>query len=355
MAKALPILVLGRPDIAAQSMHPTDPMETLPEPPVLMPGRPPVHEETDLETLYPSALVLDSEMPSHIPTTHSSPPVNPLDGPYPPFQRWSMQGSYQMWPRSIHGKLFLTMDGNDRVCSATVIGRNVIATAAHCVSNGRGTWGTNFFFCPGYNQAGPDIVKGCWATRGVFAANAYHFRGDYDYDYACLITNATGVERFSAVGDVTGYSGVAYNWPSSQLTIAFGYPSAPPFNGDVIQQIASVEWYETDTTPGDQVSKYIGSDLTTGADGGGWFLSWRHPWTELPDTDNNRFTDPGGAMNGPFLNGLNSHRRCRMNCNNPPSAGAGEFWQEMGSPVFRSNDQDVQDASDIFDACLRNQ
>lgn len=165
--------------------------------------------------------------------------------------------------------------------------------------------------------------------EGVYAANAYHFRGDYDYDYACLITNPTGDERFSAIGDITGYSGLTYNWPSSQLTIAFGYPVAAPFNGDVIQQIASVEWYETDTTPGDQASKYIGGDLTAGADGGGWFLSWRHPTAEFPDTDNNRFTDPAGAMNGPFLNGLTSHRRCRMNCSNPPSAGAvnsGKRW-----------------------------
>ncbi len=161
-----------------------------------------------------------------------------------------MQGSYQVWPRSIHGKLFLTLDGKDRVCSATVIGRSVIATAAHCVSNGRGTWGTNFLFCPGYNQSGPLNGIGCWATRGVYAANAYHFRGDYDYDYACLITNPTGDERFSAIGDITGYSGLTYNWPSSQLTIAFGYPVAAPFNGDVIQQITSVEWYETDTTSG---------------------------------------------------------------------------------------------------------
>jgi hypothetical protein len=290
------------------------------------------------------------------PQTYGNVPTNPLKGPYGPFQRWTMQGRYDMWPRSIHGKLFFTMSGNSYVCSATVINRNVVATAGHCVSSGDGEMATNLMFCPGYNQAGALAGTGCWGVRSVTTTGRWHNGMDFDYDYACMVMAPTGSAFKGSIGDRTGWAGVAMNWPSSQPTMQFGYPAGSPFTGDSIQQVASVEWYEVDMGAGGQKSKYIGSDLTGGSSGGGWFLSWRHPSIEIADTDSSALTDPTGANNGPFLNGVNSHRRCRPpSCESPPTATKGIFWEEMGSPVFRDSSTDTQDAYDIFMTCMSGQ
>lgn len=326
-----------------------------PGPPILVPGwspegdeLPPVPGESYEINLKVAPLDFSLQ-------TYGSAPTNPKDGPYGPFQRWTMQGRYETWPRSVHGKLFFSLGGSDSECSATVIGRNVIATAGHCVSDGSGTWATNFLFCPGYSQSGPMPGTGCWGVRDGTTSTAFLQSDDEDYDYACLITNTTGDQFNGPIGDRTGWTGVAYNRATFQPIVQFGYPGDAPFDGKTIQQVVSVEWYELDRTPGGQKSKYIGSDLTGGSSGGGWFLSWRHPSTEYPDTDGSTVTDPAGAQNGPYLNGVNSHTRCASNCGNPPTTTSGEFWQEMGSPQFLNSTTDNQDASDIFGYCFANQ
>jgi hypothetical protein len=300
-------------------------------------------------------LNLDLQAPDAVPQTYGAAPTNPKDGPYGPFQRWTMQGRYDVWPRFIHGKFFFSLGGKNYVCSATVIGASVIATAGHCVSDGSGTVATNFLFCPGYSQAGEMAGAGCWGVRGGYITSAWLNSADPDYDYACLITNLTGSQYAGLIGNKTGWAGYAYNFSSTQPIVEFGYPAAAPFTGTTIQQVASTEWYEVHFVGGGQPSKFIGSDLTGGSSGGGWFLSWRHPATEFADTDNSWATDPAGAKSGPYINGVNSHKRCKTNCNNPPSTTAGVFWQEMSSPVFRSSDSDNQDAIDVISLCLSNQ
>ena len=285
------------------------------------------------------------------PQAFGVPPTNPLDGPYGPFQRWTMQGHYLAYPRDLHGKLFFSFGASNFVCSATVIGRSTLATAGHCISDGSGTFASNFLFCPSYNQGGANPQRGCWAWTQAFTSGRWHTLSDPDYDYACIVTPVTGTVIANKIGNVTGWAGRAWNW-SDVPTMTFGYPQGAPFNGTIIQQTASVEWYNVDFVGGGQVSKVIGSDLTGGSSGGGWFLSWRAPGAEVVDTDNNSATDPFTAGNtGPYINGVNSHKRCVVNCGSPPTAGAGVFWQEMTSPPFRS-DADTADSEDIFAACL---
>ncbi len=324
-------------------------------PPILVPGWSPDSGEPPPLPGDGEQLNLDLETQEILLQTYGTAPTNPKDGPYGPFQRWTMQGRYDVWPRSIHGKLFFSIGSSNYVCSATVIQRNVIATAGHCVSTGSGAWATNFRFCPGFSQSGAMPGTGCWGVRDGATSTAYFASADVDYDFACLITNRTGDQFDGPIGDRTGWAGQAYNFSSVQPVVQFGYPQGAPFDGKTIQQVASTEWYEVGMTPGGQGSKYIGSDLTGGSSGGGWFLSWRHPSTEYPDTDNSNITDPAGARNGPFITGVNSHKRCRSNCGSPPSATAGVFWQEMGSPQFLRSASDNQDASDVFQYCLDNQ
>lgn len=286
------------------------------------------------------------------PQSWGTAPGNPLSGPYGPFQRWTMEGNYLNGPRGLHGKLFFTLGLGNYVCSATVIGRSTVATAGHCVSDGAGGWATNLLFCPSYynGPGGIHPARGCWAWTSAFTSGLWFSTGDPDYDYACIVTSTTGTHIVDKIGNVTGWAGRGFNWPSEQPVITFGYPAAAPFAGNIIQQTASTEWYNWEARAGGQVSKIIGSDLNGGASGGGWFLGWRAPGAEVVDTDASDGTDPTTA--GPYINGVNSHKRCLANCGTPPTAGAGVFWQEMSSPPFLSTPAADGDSEEIFGACL---
>ncbi len=284
--------------------------------------------------------------------SYGTAPTNPKDGPYGPFQRRSLMGKYVNFPRSILGKLFFTLNGTNYVCSGTVVSGSTVLTAGHCNSDGAGTYATNSLFCPSYNAGGINPNVGCWPVTSSDTSRFWHDNGDPDYDYACLITAATGTVVNDTIGNVTGWAGHQWGVVSKSTVVAFGYPAVAPFNGNNIVQVNAPMWYTWDANTGGQVSNVIGNDMTDGADGGGWFVSWNHPSVEASDTDNNKITDPYD-VNGPYIVGVNSHKRCATNCNSPPTTTQGIFWQEMTSPPFNSNPGGLSER-DVFLNCITN-
>lgn len=311
-----------------------------------------------------------------------SPPTNPLNGPYAPFQRWTWYGSYVRQDTQMLGKLFFTIDSVDYVCTASVIGQGTIATAAHCLKsdldqNGSAeTWHTNWLFCPSYYAGGVYPTRGCWSWTGAKVSSNWASQSALDRDYACIVTAPTGTVVNNKVGNVTGWAGRAWNFPSSQMEFSWGYPQGPtwpavpglggegprPFPGYNVITAASPEWYEVDMTAGDgQVSKYMGNDMTGGSSGGPWWLSIGHRTKEYADTDGFSSTDPPGCgtldspcvPGGPYINGVNSHKRCLHDCWKPV-ATAGIYFQEMGSPQFRNTSGDTDESEDVFAWCLAN-
>ncbi len=277
----------------------------------------------------------------------TKPTTNPKDGPYGPFQRWTEAEPITAYPKSTMGKLFFTLDATNYVCSATVIGRSTVLTAGHCNSDGKGNFATNSLFCPSYKDA-PNASRGCWAVTTSVVASRWHNLSDPDYDYACLVTNTTGTVVANKIGNVTGWMGRAWNFAPNQAVRTFGYPQGSPFTGNRLMTTASTEWYTHDFVTGDQVSKIIGSDLTGGSSGGSWVLGWTGARTgEIIDTDGSRATDPGAN----WVNGVNSHKRCLVNCDSPPTTTNGVFWQEMTSPPFR-NTTAAGESEDVIGVCL---
>jgi V8-like Glu-specific endopeptidase len=274
-------------------------------------------------------------------------PTNPRDGPYGPFQRWREADPITAYPKSTIGKLFFTLSGRDRVCSASVIGRSTLITAGHCNSDGAQNFATNRLFCPSFNGA-PDATRDCWAVVSSVVSFQWHTSGDPDYDYSCLITATTGRTVANKIGNVTGTLGRAWNFAPSQAERTFGYPADPPFTGGTLQTTASTDWYTHDFTSGGQISKIIGSDLTGGASGGPWTLGWTSGLAETADTDASGATDPGSN----WVNGVNSHKRCLVNCNTPPTTTNGVFWQEITSPPFRNTAADNNESEDVIALCL---
>ncbi len=294
-----------------------------------------------------------------------TPPANPVDYPgYGKFARWTWYGNYLTFPTSTIGKLFFTIPGvGDAVCSATVAHRSTIITAGHCVRSlvrGTPTWHTNRGFCPSYyrgaGSGAPHPSRGCWSGGSATTTTAWGTHENVDRDYACIVTATTGTVHANKMGNVTGWLGRAWNWGADQLTLAWGYPAASPFAGYHIITVAANEWYSsnrsTDGEPSvDLHSKYIGSDMTGGSSGGPWWLGTRHnnAANNYADTDGVSYT---GWVGGPWINGVNSHKRCKTSCGTPPSSASGTYWQEMGSPRFTSNGSDNNDSEDVFAICL---
>ena len=227
------------------------------------------------------------------------PPGAPADfGNYAPFQRFTwQQANNTVYPISTVGKLFFTQSGLNFVCSASVIQRSTLATAGHCVhdgSNNRAGWSTNVLFCPSFNPAGSP--RGCWP--GIVQSTSFQWftANNIDRDIGCIVTSTVGTTLATSVGNVTGWLGRAWNWPSRQATFAWGYPQGPPFAGNRLITATSTEWYQLDLDPADpQLSKYIGNDMTGGSSGGPWWINHTHSNVEIADTDASALTDPRRA------------------------------------------------------------
>ena len=299
----------------------------------------------DIGFAFPAAAASQTDLAQ---PQHGVKPTNPRDGPYGPFQRNSLPRRYTSYPTSPVGKLFFTLPSGNFVCSASVIQRNTVVTAGHC-NFGSGQFATNRMFCPSYNNGGVNPQRGCWAAVNSKTSAGWVNNGDPDYDYACLIMATSGTVWNAPIGNVTGWFGRAWNFSSRQVERDFGYPAGAPFNGRLIIDVASPEWYEHDFTAGGQVSKIMGNDMTGGSSGGPWILGFNHASAEFADTDGSIETDPGGN----WVNGVNSHKRCVGNCQSPPTTTTGVFWQEMTSPPFR-NTAAGDETEDNFQVCFAN-
>lgn len=328
--------------------------------PTLIPGWNPTSGQPQptlqsMKVLTPGSPGYERVIGNAQPMAFGSAPSNPVDyANYGRFQRWSWYGRYLTYPTSTVAKMFFTQNGSNFVCSGTVVNRNTVLTAGHCVSDGAGTFSTNILFCPSYNESGINPVTGCWAGIAINTTTDWHNSSDFDRDYACVVTSPTGTLVSNNIGNVTGWAGITTNFPRNQQTFATGYPAAAPFSGLQIVFSAAVEWYSQGSGGDAAVSKYIGNDMTGGSSGGSWWLNLRHHSSEFADVDGSNETDPfqtAGSAGTHYVNGLNSHKRCMSSCFTPPNAGGGIFWAEMGSPDFTSSGGDSRDVLDIFALC----
>jgi hypothetical protein len=131
---------------------------------------------------------------------------------------------------------------------------------------------------------------------------------------------------------------------------SLGYPQGAPFAGNRLIVTASTEWYQLNRNASEpQLSKYIGNDMTGGSSGGPWWFNLRGG-VEIAAVDASNETDPGQGGSAPYINGVNSHKRCTQ-----AGCPAGSiFVDEMGSPQFRSTAGDNNESEDVFAVCLRH-
>jgi hypothetical protein len=167
---------------------------------------------------------------------------------------------------STTGKVFFTLGGSDYVCSGSATSSSnadVVSTAGHCVNEGPGSFATNWVFVPAYNNG--SAPYGTWTARTLVTTGEWANNGDINYDtgFAVMNTNAG-----SHLTSVVGGQGVAFNLARGLSYTAYGYPAAPPFDGETLKSCAGTA---VDDTFGGTQSQGISCNMTGGSSGGPWF------------------------------------------------------------------------------------
>jgi V8-like Glu-specific endopeptidase len=200
-------------------------------------------------------------------------------------------GPYTEYPASTHGKVFFTLNGSNYVCSGTALNstnRSVVWTAGHCLNEGPGAFATNFAFVPAYRDGARPF--GTWTARTLMTTSAWANQGDFSYDVGAAVMNTTGG---SALTDVVGGRGIAFNYDRNQFYTSFGYPAAPPFNGQRLW-ICESPLIANDTSASPPTMG-IDCNMTGGSSGGGWIVG-----NAVYSVNSYGYLNQPGVMYGPY-------------------------------------------------------
>lgn len=180
------------------------------------------------------------------------------------------------YPYRASGKLFFNVGSNTNVCSASLIRKGIVVTAAHCLAEYGGSFYTNFRFVPGYRYG--HAPYGVW--RGVKAAVLDSWRNGTDrcVDAGVVCTNDVGVIRLAPsngvyAGEKTGFYGYGINGlgfvSGTTHVTQIGYPVCLD-NGNLMERNDSqgyVHWPSAGNT-------IIGSMMCGGSSGGPWLINF---------------------------------------------------------------------------------
>ncbi|HUE89003.1 MAG TPA: hypothetical protein VMO26_23225 [Vicinamibacterales bacterium] len=175
------------------------------------------------------------------------------------------------YPWKPTGRLFFrNLSGNTSWCSASAIGKRIVATAGHCVSNGNGSFYSNWVFVPAYRSGVAPFGNWSWST--VIVTNTWHTGGGgvpNAADYAMIIVPDRLIgKRMRRVGDYLGH----YGWQTLSLsanhTTQLGYPGNFDL-GSIQHQITSGAFRNTSPN-----NVEYGSDSRGGSSGGPWIQNF---------------------------------------------------------------------------------
>lgn len=198
---------------------------------------------------------------------------------------------YTTAPTRTNGKVFFTDGGSNYVCSGTALlssNKSTVWTAGHCVHDGARDFHTNWTFVPAY--ADGSRPYGTWTARRLLTTSAWAQRGDLSYDTGAAVVSLSGG---SALTDVVGGRNIAFNTSRNQQYAAYGYPAAPPFNGQRLWVCNSpLRYNDTSANP---ATMGIDCDMTGGSSGGGWIANG-----SVRSVNSYGYSTLPGVMFGPY-------------------------------------------------------
>lgn len=198
------------------------------------------------------------------------------------------------YPWRAIGKLIMTFGDQRAVCTASVIGKSLLVTAAHCVHN-YGSRDEGFATAISFQPARHEGQKpyGVWTAKEWWIPKVYHEGQDTCLPDAPGVVCANDVSVIvldendgQAIGDVTGVLNLpplsndsdkedAYGYVfflgqnATQLT-QLGYPSKD-FDGMTMIRTDSLAYFE------DPNNVILGSNQTGGSSGGPWLQNFGTP------------------------------------------------------------------------------
>jgi len=200
----------------------------------------------------------------------------------------ALTGGAYVGPDRQNGKVFMTIDGANYVCSGTAVnassGVNLVWTAGHCTTDGPGHTATNFLFVPAYYKGAEPY--GRWAFTSIDSTPGWEGQGSDRFRYD------VGAARVAKVGDPSatfaatiGTRPISFGQdPTGKRVVSYGYPAAGKFNGS--QQYACTSPFRRWDTAALLDPMQISCGMTGGSSGGGWFY----------DANSNRVADAGEAL-----------------------------------------------------------
>jgi V8-like Glu-specific endopeptidase len=182
------------------------------------------------------------------------------------------------YPYRASGKLFVDIGTGTATCSASLIARGVVVTAAHCVAIfGQQQFFFNWLFVPGYRNGVAPF--GGWTVSRVAVLTSYLNGTDpcavpglvCANDVAVLLLNASGG---AYPGTATGWYGFGFDGfgftPGALTQITqIGYPGCLD-NGDLMERNDSFGFRSSSLSN----NTLIGSLMCEGASGGPWLVNF---------------------------------------------------------------------------------
>lgn len=179
--------------------------------------------------------------------------------------------TYTDWPYRLAGKLFFTdpVSGLDYICSASINSYRLIATAGHCVYDGKGKYFyTNFAFVPSYGSwYGTTAPYGTWTAAYAITTTSWaNGKGKVPNrgDFAFLVAQNQGVNR---IGAYLGYLGYSINSLVGRHVTQLGYPANLDSGYWMIENAAQAVGRKSGTKV---IAAELGSAMGGGSSGGPW-------------------------------------------------------------------------------------
>jgi len=211
------------------------------------------------------------------------------------------------YPYRTIGKIFFTEEGEEYVCSGASIGGRAVLTAGHCVSDGAGTYHSNWIFVPSYQDG--EEPYGEWTAFWLGTFREYHQEGDCGRDVGFAAVSDKNGKKLS---QRVGFLGFYYNAGRIRHWNMFGYPADDPWDGEFMVETQASYAYVDDSVAPDATG--IGTTQTEGCSGGPWIMKFK----------------PGPKVAGTnFANGVNSY--------------SNEDTGEIFSPYFDTRVKDLKD------------